>query len=175
MPASCFATELIAAYPEAKIILSSRPPESWFTSVNETLWATETDPFKPWKVFWAPPIVKGFARCFETVFETYFYGNFPRYGKRVFREHNERVRAAAPTDRFLEFHPKDGWGPLCEFLGKEVPEGDFPRLNDTKTFQQIFKSGQKSNRIKKIGIAVVVAVPVIIGTGLMCGRAMEKV
>jgi hypothetical protein len=95
--------------------------------------------------------------------------------KIVFRKHSERVRAVAPKDRFLEFHPKDGWGPLREFLGKEVPEGDFPRLNDTKTFQQIFNSGQKSNRIKKIGIAVVVTVSVIIGTGLMWRRTMEKV
>ena len=37
----------------------------------------------------------------------------------------------------LEYHVKEGWGPLCEFLGKDVPEGEFPRANDAKAFVQI--------------------------------------
>lgn len=32
---------------------------------------------------------------------------------------------------------KQGWGPLCEFLGvRKAPKEDLPRINDTKTFLQ---------------------------------------
>ncbi|KAM5442259.1 hypothetical protein MferCBS31731_002633 [Microsporum ferrugineum] len=39
-----------------------------------------------------------------------------------FEEHNERVRAAVPKERLLEFRADQGWGPLCDFLGVPVPE-----------------------------------------------------
>lgn len=29
----------------------------------------------------------------------------------------------------IEFHMKDGWGPLCKFLGKPVPDLPFPHKN----------------------------------------------
>jgi hypothetical protein len=35
----------------------------------------------------------------------------------------------------LEFNFKEGWEPLCEFLGKEKPEGEFLRLNDAQAFK----------------------------------------
>jgi hypothetical protein len=35
---------------------------------------------------------------------------------------------------------KEGWGPLCEFLGVEVPrEKPFPHLNDTGTFRTMIR------------------------------------
>jgi hypothetical protein len=40
-----------------------------------------------------------------------------------------------PPERLLVFDVKQGWGPLCAFLGVAVPEGPFPRVNDAKQFQ----------------------------------------
>jgi hypothetical protein len=34
-----------------------------------------------------------------------------------------------PKERLLEWEIGDGWGPLCEFLGKPVPEVPFPHAN----------------------------------------------
>ena len=31
---------------------------------------------------------------------------------------------------------KEGWGPLCQFLGEEIPDVPFPRVNDTAEFNQ---------------------------------------
>jgi hypothetical protein len=40
-----------------------------------------------------------------------------------------------PSEKLLEFNVKEGWGPLCSFLGKRVPEGRlFPRQNDAEQF-----------------------------------------
>ena len=30
----------------------------------------------------------------------------------------------------LEFHVKEGWEPLCKFLGREVPKQGFPHVNE---------------------------------------------
>lgn len=42
----------------------------------------------------------------------------------------DRIRELVPPERRLEYKFGDGWEPLCEFLGKEVPDVPFPRLND---------------------------------------------
>ena len=53
---------------------------------------------------------------------------------RAFNAHIEAVKAAIPADRLLVYQVKDGWGPLCEFLGVPVPDEPFPRTNDRGEF-----------------------------------------
>lgn len=48
----------------------------------------------------------------------------------VFREHIEKVKTFVPPERLLVFDVSQGWGPLCAFLGKPVPDIPFPHLND---------------------------------------------
>ena len=48
----------------------------------------------------------------------------------VFNRHNEEVRRRVPRERLLVYEVREGWGPLCEFLGVEEPDQPFPRLND---------------------------------------------
>ena len=51
--------------------------------------------------------------------------------RRTYTEHYAHIRAKVAPKRLLNFHPKDGWAPLCEFLGKDVPEDvPFPRVNE---------------------------------------------
>ncbi|KAJ9507525.1 hypothetical protein QJQ45_006535 [Haematococcus lacustris] len=54
----------------------------------------------------------------------------------------EEVQRVVPADRLLVFNVKQGWAPLCAFLGVPVPDDKpFPRLNDTAEFH---------NNVKKI-------------------------
>lgn len=39
-----------------------------------------------------------------------------------------------PRERLLEYEVKEGWEPLCRFLGKEVPGEAFPNVNDKDFF-----------------------------------------
>lgn len=71
--------------------------------------------------------------------------------------------------RVLEFHPKDGWAPLCEFLGKEVPESAFPKVNETAVWKETLRIGESWNRIKRVGVAMSIVLPVLIG-GVMVWR-----
>lgn len=53
----------------------------------------------------------------------------------AFVAHNEAVKKAIPADKLLVFEVKDGWGPLCEFLGVPIPDGEFPRTNHREEFR----------------------------------------
>jgi Sulfotransferase domain len=53
----------------------------------------------------------------------------------AYERHNTHVRATAPPDRLLEWHPGDGWEPICEALGVDVPDEPFPHVNTTEEFR----------------------------------------
>merc|ERR1719427_1154196 len=48
-----------------------------------------------------------------------------------FRRHNAYVLSKAPKDKLLVFSVKEGWGPLCKFLGVPTPDKEFPHKNKT--------------------------------------------
>lgn len=39
------------------------------------------------------------------------------------------IRGLVPKERLLEWYIEDGWEPLCKFLGKPVPDVEFPHAN----------------------------------------------
>jgi len=71
--------------------------------------------------------------------EGLFDGRFldKEHAIRIYERHNEEVKRCVPAERLLVFDVKQGWEPLCQFLGVPVPEGvPFPHLNDTAEFQR---------------------------------------
>ena len=48
------------------------------------------------------------------------------------------VRQAVPTHMCLKYKLGSGWEPLCKFLGKEIPNVPFPRLNDAACLDAAF-------------------------------------
>jgi len=52
-PSCEFYQQLMAAYPDAKVLLNTRDPESWYESTRETLW--KVDPALPW---WVPKVMR---------------------------------------------------------------------------------------------------------------------
>lgn len=65
-----------------------------------------------------------------------------------YREHYALVRKMTPPDRLLNFELSSGWEPLCEFLGKPIPDVPFPHLNEQawldEKVQLILRKGLKS-------------------------------
>lgn len=77
---------------------------------------------------------------------------------RRFCEHNEEVKATVPPERLLVFDVKQGWEPLCAFLGVPVPDGPFPHVNDTESFKQMYSEWERvGNTILATTAAVGVA------------------
>ena len=49
--------------------------------------------------------------------------------RKKYRELNERVQTVIPKELLLVYNVKQGWEPLCMFLGCEVPQESFPWAN----------------------------------------------
>ena len=56
---------------------------------------------------------------------------------KFYEEHVEEVKASVPSEKLLVFNVKEGWQPLCTFLGLPVPEIPFPNINDKKATERI--------------------------------------
>ncbi|KAJ5676850.1 uncharacterized protein N7477_002483 [Penicillium maclennaniae] len=117
-PACAFAKELIEAYPNAKVILTTRDVDPWHASVMKTVYWRVSDPEHKFvsNFSWAAGMYYPMLNKF---FETFFRGDFPGKGKQVYEEHVAEVRSLVPKERLLEYNINDGWGPLCEFLEEE--------------------------------------------------------
>lgn len=140
-PCAVFAEDLIAAYPDAKVILSVRDsPDAWYRSFNDTVWKYQRRKIFPSSLserFWGT-LMKGtdLGRLMSLIFYNTSLRRFPTQGRQWYLDHNEMVRRLVPGDRLLELNAKEGWGPLCEFLGVEQPAGAYPTTNDTQRFQK---------------------------------------
>jgi hypothetical protein len=141
-PGGHFYRELMDFYPDAKVLLSVRDPESWEPSFRETIWTmshgdslmpllsrarAEIDP--RWKrylalvdrMFWGP----------QGVFSA---GHTPELLKQQMLAHHEQVKRTVPPERLLVWEVGEGWEPLCEFLEVSVPAEPLPHANDRDTF-----------------------------------------
>ncbi|KAF5011612.1 hypothetical protein FDECE_2275 [Fusarium decemcellulare] len=113
-PANVFAEELLSFYPDVKVILNRRRDvDAWYSSMKKTCFEVFSWPM--WTL-----IMKG-----------YYNGDFDRNGKSVFKEHYEQLEKRLTNDKrpYLEWSVEDGWKPLCEFLGKPIPDAPFPNGN----------------------------------------------
>ncbi len=137
MPGRVFYRELLAKYPEAKVILTVRDPERWYDSVSQTI-DLLGNTFPKWTVLLLSPRQRVFQRMLDRLRDRMFQGRFEdqAFAIDVFTRHNEQVRRDVPADRLLVYEISQGWGPLCAFLGVPVPEGKpFPHLNDAAAFR----------------------------------------
>jgi len=123
-PVAGYWRELAAHYPEAKIILTSRDPDSWFKSAQDTI-------FSPLNAFREREDAVGkVIRGLEA--KHFPQGTYDRESCIAsFEMHNRAVREAGLGERLLDYRVSDGWEPLCRFLGVPVPAKEFPRSNTT--------------------------------------------
>jgi hypothetical protein len=132
-PGAYFWRELTDRHPDAKVVLTVRDPERWYDSAHRTIFQAAMHSPADADAFAAA----GLEMARELVWERTFGGRFAdrEHAVRVFTEHNEAVRREVPAERLLEFEVAQGWQPLCDFLGVPVPEEQFPRTNDSASFQ----------------------------------------
>jgi Sulfotransferase domain len=134
-PTAGFWREVAAAYPEAKIILSTRSAESWYSSFSETILTSLLA-----KDHWPPPAVPWLTMVSKVVIDRSLGGRTDKDGViAAFHAQEAAVKAAIPANRLLVHQAKDGWEPLCAFLGVPVPATPYPRTNSKEEFFQLMK------------------------------------
>jgi hypothetical protein len=169
-PACTFYEELMERYPEAKVLLSVRDPESWYESTRRTIYelsmlidrsaiARLTFGLMSLLVF------GGFAggrssMVNDLIWQGTFDGRFEdkTYAIEVYKRHNDEVKRRVPSDRILVYEVKEGWVPLCEYLGVPEPEEPFPRLNDAAQLRR----GMKAVRVLSIAVPVALSAALIL-------------
>ena len=57
----------------------------------------------------------------------------------AFLRHTQAVRDHVPSGRLLVHEARDGWAPICAFLGKPIPPTPYPRINESASFQTPIK------------------------------------
>lgn len=129
-PTASFYRELNNAYPAAKFVLTVRSVESWVQSFSDTIYklmaGREHAPkeMQSWLEMGEAVLGKaGFVDGLDTAALT-----------KAFNAHNDAVKAVVPATQLLVYQVRDGWEPLCAFLGKAVPPDIFPRTNDRSEF-----------------------------------------
>jgi hypothetical protein len=121
-PACSYWRELADHFPEAKVVLTVRDPDSWFDSVSETIFSDAMQGSlagSPMEAMMNGAIFDSFeGKVKDRAFMTDW-----------FERRNREVSDSLPPERLLTFSPKEGWEPLCAFLGVPVPDAPFPRVN----------------------------------------------
>jgi hypothetical protein len=142
-PVSAYYKELMVAYPDAKVILTFREPERWYESFTTTLYAAEVKFGKYSRVI--PPANRFLRGLKKVVWEGIFQNRVEdkAYAIEVFKDHFEEVKRTVPRERLLIFEARQGWEPLCAFLGVPVP-GDrpFPHENDRAMWRRLLRYGE---------------------------------
>ena len=162
-PGAAFYQQLMVRYPDAKIILTVRDPERWYKSTQNTI-------YEIGKLTSSPPmswLLTVFNRQRQRIaavtgrlaWKELFGGRFEdrQHAIDVFNRSNADVQRHVPADRLLVYDVKQGWEPLCAFLGVPVPEGKaFPHLNETAEFRKAIRAIQTVKYGLQIGAAALV-------------------
>lgn len=138
-PGMLYYRELADAFPDAKVLLSVRPADSWWKSFSHT--------------------VKRLIESRDTTHDQHIQSVLA-YAHRIiavqtfgdamddkdaviarYENHIDDVTRHIAAERLLVYQVTEGWGPLCEFLGVPEPREDFPRKNNLEEFWQHFGAG----------------------------------
>lgn len=132
-PGILVAEDLIKAYPEAKVILTTRDVDAWLRPMRN--WV---DPAHKWKSLdwlapWEPTVIGPWWKYY--CFQRRLRQQLTLEGERqAFLNHYALVRNMVPPERLLDFNVSEGWDPLCDFLDIAKPDFDFPHVSNTDQF-----------------------------------------
>jgi Sulfotransferase domain len=140
-PGSYHWRELMDVYPDAKVLLSVRSAESWVESMSNTIsqvFVGDTLMHHLARAqYHVDPDFAGWIDVMSDMWDAsgVTVGGDEQKMASTMEVWNQQVIDGVPADRLLVWHPKDGWEPLCELLGLDVPDTPLPNVNDTENFQ----------------------------------------
>lgn len=150
-----FAESLIHCYPDAKVVLVLRDFEKWWPSMRGIL-AMMFGPMGAFIRDYVEPLAGiDTSRNVNKIMAGWMrvpLGDIPdgqimdwiteERAREVYDRHNDMVRRLVPPERLLVYRLGEGWGPLCEFLGKEVPDTPFPHGNEAAAMRRTVLQAQ---------------------------------
>jgi Sulfotransferase domain len=127
-PSAHYWRDLIAFYPQARVILTYRSPDSWWESFEKTVLAyinKNTDQ----------------ESLVATLVARQVFGGRPNDRTHAISAYEANVKAVTetvPKERLLVHELGDGWEPLCGHLGVPTPNQPYPSRNSKDEIRTAF-------------------------------------
>lgn len=140
-PTASYWKELHEYYPNAKVILTVRPADSWYTSMKNTIAAGPPPEIRPLLRDPNHPRASFFRMVRTHIMDGHLNGfeNKEEHMKQLYLDNIEEAKRIIPEDQLLVLNLGEGWERLCQFLGKEVPNEPYPKTNTTAEHNQFMK------------------------------------
>lgn len=131
-PAVTFYRELADYYPDAKVILTVRDPDQWHASMKDALL-----PLRRVLPSWIPWASRIGRLTDLTIWKGTFKGRVEDkdFAIACFQRHSQEVCAEIDEKRLLVYDVREGWEPLCKFLGRPIPDVPYPRTNSRRSLR----------------------------------------
>lgn len=146
--AAAFYKDLFKKYPDAKVILTLRPVDSWYESVKNTILKSAVENPKPLpgdSYYILRKLVD--AVCMDGwIREPEKFAEEAKV-KKMYTDHIEEVKRVIPPEQLCILELGDGWEKICKFLGKEVPDVQYPKVNSTLEFEKYFIKGNRPDNM----------------------------
>ena len=144
-------------YPDAKVILTVRDFESWYKSVSNTVFTagpqTPGEKIKMMGKLLTSSRARKVVSCIKFFKKVFFAGEFEgqfqdkSYAQARWDAHIEEVKNHVPEEKLLVYDVRDGWKPLCEFLGVPEPSEPLPHLNKKENFKEMLPKLMKGQMV----------------------------
>ena len=141
---ACFAWRALAdRYPEAKVVLTVRDQDAWIQSMFNTVLSARHQTAMAGTAM--EPMFQAMNAVIMRISGAPPQDGAPPAGPppremlvALFEGQKNAVIAGLSPERLLVFDVREGWGPLCRFLGVDEPSTPFPRVNESATFHDAF-------------------------------------
>ena len=155
LPGCLFYKQILNDYPNAKVILTLRDPDSWYNSMERTIYQSKLRgyPSAPsfrkiiHRIMKKPSRSKEFGDFHDhLVWDGFFEGHFTDkdFAIKVYLEHVEKVKKLVPPEKLLVMEINEGWEPLCNFLKVPIPDSTpFPHLNEQTQFTRVRRAAKR--------------------------------
>ena len=167
-PMSAYPEEMLAAFPDAKFVLTVRPAEQWWSSISSSICWFKLEGNRPLQVLTRLPffpfnrikqqmpmmdamVRHKFARD-DAALDSWTAMCAPPNRERTmtaFDAHTERVKQLIPRERLLVFEAgKNSYAELASFLGVDAPEEAVPAHQLQGGVRRV---GQRAHRRRRRG------------------------
>lgn len=140
-PSCTYWEQLARHYPDSKIILTVRDADRWYDSAAETIYPV-TKLIPVWLRRLVPRIRMQREMIYAGIWDGTFGGRFEDrdHAIQVYRDHIDHVTRTADPERLLVFEARQGWEPICKFLGVPVPQTAYPHVNEAAVIKRVVRA-----------------------------------
>jgi len=182
----CHDSLIFDVYPEAKVIHTQRASaELWHDSVTNSICKLSFDSWTFRVVGFFFPIIRSFGQLQPLLMGRVIFGadgpvdatmQYCAENKErmidFYNSHNSRIKEVVPPERLLVIsNHKDGWAPICDFLGIPIPNIPFPHANKRESMMKSLVSALANRydnfslEIKLLVVLVALLAVVVVARG----------